>query len=120
MSDIVVKQISYIHPDRESLFQNISFTVEAGEKVSLVGNNGSGKSTLLKIMAGQLEPSGGEVICDAVPYYIPQHLGQYNDLTVAGALRVKEKIDALHAILRGEADEVFFSVLDDDWQVEEN
>lgn len=119
MSDIVVKQISYIHPDRESLFQNISFTVEAGEKVSLVGNNGTGKSTLLKIMAGQLEPSDGEVICDAIPYYIPQHLGQYNHLTVAGALRVKEKIDALHAIQRGEADEAFFSVLDDDWQVEE-
>ena len=119
MSDIVIKQITYIHPDRESLFQNISFTVEAGEKVSLVGNNGSGKSTLLKIMAGHLEPSGGEVICDVVPYYIPQHLGQYDDLTVAGALRVKEKIDALHAILGGEVDEACFTTLGDDWQVEE-
>ena len=119
MSDIVVKQITYIHPNREFLFQNINFTLGAGEKVSLVGNNGSGKSTLLKIMAGQLEPSGGEVICDAIPYYIPQHLGQYNHLTVAGALRVEEKIDALHAILRGEVDESYFTTLGDDWQVEE-
>lgn len=119
MSDIVVKQITYIHPDREFLFQNINFTLGAGEKVSLVGNNGSGKSTLLKIMAGQLEPSGGEVICDTIPYYIPQHLGQYNHLTVAGALRVEEKIDALHAILRGEVDEPYFTTLGDDWQVEE-
>ena len=57
MSDIIVKQITYIHPDREPLFQNISFTVDAGEKVALVGNNGSGKSTFLKIIAGQLQPS---------------------------------------------------------------
>ncbi|MBC5622227.1 ABC-F family ATP-binding cassette domain-containing protein [Butyricimonas hominis] len=119
MSDIIVKQITYIHQDREPLFQNISFTVDAGEKVALVGNNGSGKSTLLKIIAGQLQPSGGEIVCDAAPYYIPQHLGQYDSLTVAGALRVERKINALHAILRGEVDAEYFSELDDDWQIEE-
>ena len=119
MSDIIVKQITYIHPDREPLFQNISFTVDAGEKVALVGNNGSGKSTFLKIIAGQLQPSGGEIVCDAAPYYIPQHLGQYDSLTVAGALRVERKINALHAILRGEVDAEYFSELDDDWQIEE-
>ena len=85
---------------RELLFQeflavkDVSLKVKQGEAWGLIGTNGSGKSTLLKIMAGQLEPSGGEVICDAIPYYIPQHLGQYNHLTVAGALRVEEKIDA--------------------------
>ena len=115
MSDIIVKQITYIHPDREPLFQNISFTVDAGEKVALVGNNGSGKSTFLKIIAGQLQPSGGEIVCDAAPYYIPQHLGQFYSLTVAGALRVERKINALHAILRGEVDAEYFSELDDDW-----
>lgn len=119
MSGIVVKQITYVHPDREPLFQDISFTIDAGEKVSLVGNNGSGKSTLLKIMAGQLSASAGEIICDVEPYYIPQHLGQYNGLTVAGALRVEEKIKALHAILNGEVAEQYFSILDDDWQIEE-
>lgn len=41
--------------------KHISFDVHRGEVVGLVGTNGSGKSTMLKIIAGVLEPSGGEV-----------------------------------------------------------
>ncbi|UII23465.1 ABC-F family ATP-binding cassette domain-containing protein [Fulvivirga ligni] len=44
------------------LFENISFGIEAGQKVALVGVNGSGKSTLLKILAGIDEPDSGEVV----------------------------------------------------------
>lgn len=39
--------------------KHISFTVDPGETVGLVGTNGSGKSTMLKIIAGVLEPSEG-------------------------------------------------------------
>ncbi len=38
------------------LFKDISFGVESGEKVALIGVNGCGKSTLLKIIAGLEEP----------------------------------------------------------------
>ena len=41
--------------------KNISFSVEKGESVGLVGTNGSGKSTMLKIIAGVLSPSEGKV-----------------------------------------------------------
>ena len=41
--------------------KNISFSVEQGESVGLVGTNGSGKSTMLKIIAGVLSPSEGKV-----------------------------------------------------------
>ena len=41
--------------------KNISFSVEKGESVGLVGTNGSGKSTMLKIIAGVLSPSEGRV-----------------------------------------------------------
>ena len=41
--------------------KNISFTINRGESVGLVGTNGSGKSTMLKIIAGVLEPSEGKV-----------------------------------------------------------
>ncbi len=52
---------------RELLFQefwalkDISFTVDAGESVGIVGLNGSGKSTLLKIISGVLQPTKGKV-----------------------------------------------------------
>ena len=43
------------------LFQGISFTVSESERIGLIGPNGAGKSTLLKILAGQLQPDGGEL-----------------------------------------------------------
>ena len=43
---------------------DISFTVEQGEALGLLGHNGSGKSTLLQIIAGILQPSAGRVIAN--------------------------------------------------------
>ncbi|HET6181816.1 MAG TPA: ABC-F family ATP-binding cassette domain-containing protein [Candidatus Sulfotelmatobacter sp.] len=43
------------------LFQNISFTVSEGDRIGLIGPNGSGKSTLLRILAGDVDPDGGNV-----------------------------------------------------------
>jgi ATP-binding cassette subfamily F protein uup len=45
-----------------SLFQNISFGIEQGEKVGLIGKNGAGKTTLLRILAGVETPDSGEII----------------------------------------------------------
>ena len=44
-----------------SLFRDISFTVDEGDRIGLIGPNGSGKSTLLKILSGEIEPDSGEV-----------------------------------------------------------
>lgn len=116
---ISVQQLSYIHADKEPLFQNINLTVNKGEQVSLVGNNGSGKSTLLRIIEGGLKPVSGEVVCSSQPYYVPQHFGQYDQLTVMQALQVESKIKALQAIIAGDASIGNFTVLDDDWNIEE-
>ena len=42
--------------------KGISFDVNQGEVIALIGANGAGKSTFLKILSGQLEPTNGEVI----------------------------------------------------------
>lgn len=44
------------------LLNQVSFTIEAGERVCLVGRNGEGKSTILKLLSGDMEPNSGEFI----------------------------------------------------------
>ncbi len=45
--------------------------------------------------------------------------GQFNDLTIARALRIEDKLNALHEILEGRVTETNLTVLDDDWTIEE-
>ena len=116
---ISIQQISYIHPDKEVLFSDLNFAISKGQKLGLVGNNGCGKSTLLQIIAGQLSPSSGVIVRPDDLYYLPQHFGQYDSLTIAQALRIERKQQALHAILSGDASNENFVVLDDDWNIEE-
>ena len=44
------------------LFRDVSFRINAGDKISLVGANGTGKSSLLKIINGTLQPESGKVL----------------------------------------------------------
>src|SRR6267143_1916781 len=43
------------------LFENISFTVNEGDRIGLIGPNGSGKSTLLQILEGRVQPDAGDI-----------------------------------------------------------
>ena len=116
---ISIQQISYIHPDKEVLFSDLNFAISKGQKLGLVGNNGCGKSTLLQIIAGQLSPSSGVIVRPDDLYYIPQHFGQYDSLTIAQALQIECKQQALHAILAGDISNENFTILNDDWNIEE-
>ncbi|MFF7770557.1 ABC transporter ATP-binding protein [Streptomyces massasporeus] len=59
--------------------RSLTFSVNAGEGVAIIGTNGAGKTTLIRLVAGLLRPSGGEVrICGTPPRrwgQIGRHIG---------------------------------------------
>jgi lipopolysaccharide transport system ATP-binding protein len=53
---------SVFNKQRISVLENISFTLESGKVVGIIGRNGAGKSSLLKLMAGVLQQDSGRII----------------------------------------------------------
>jgi len=54
------------------LMEDVSFRVDKGDKIGLVGRNGAGKTTLTKTLAGELVPSGGRIDRTGEIGYLPQ------------------------------------------------
>lgn len=73
MAFVQFSQVSLAFGDRDIL-KNVSVNLQAGSKVALTGANGSGKSTLIKVMAGLVQPDGGQRVAqkDARIAYLPQ------------------------------------------------
>ena len=55
----LAKDARHEDPRRFNAVDDVSFTVEQGESVGLMGLNGSGKSTLLKLISGVMQPDSG-------------------------------------------------------------
>lgn len=66
---IVFKNVTFSYPDaqRKSL-DDVSFTIETGEKVGIIGRIGSGKSTIAKLMMGLYDPQIGTMLVDDTDY----------------------------------------------------
>ena len=60
-ASLKVEGVSKIY-GRTLLFENISFSMQPGEVVSITGWNGSGKSTLVRMIAGLITPSAGRIV----------------------------------------------------------
>jgi len=90
-----VADVSKRYGDREAL-RSVSFEVAAGELLAIIGPNGAGKTTLLSILAGILQPGGGEVRQpdgSARIGWVPQQTAVYSKLTVAQNLRLFAKLE---------------------------
>ncbi len=66
---IIVKNLSkqFIDGnDTTTIFKDVTFTIETGKRVAIIGPSGSGKSTLISILSGLDKPTTGEVIIDGI------------------------------------------------------
>ncbi|GAB4568817.1 MAG: ABC-F family ATP-binding cassette domain-containing protein [Anaerolineae bacterium] len=99
---LVINQLTKRFGD-DLLFENVSFVVNRGERIGLVGPNGCGKTTLLRIITGQESPSAGVVSVsppDLRIGYLPQGLEPPPDATVGDVLYpAARRIAALEAAL---------------------
>ncbi len=73
MAFVQFSKVSLAFGDRDIL-KEVSVNLQAGTKAALTGANGSGKSTLIKVMAGLVQPDGGQRVVqkDARIAYLPQ------------------------------------------------
>jgi ABC-2 type transport system ATP-binding protein len=76
----------------------VSFNIQSGEIVGLLGHNGAGKTTIMKMLSGYLEPDQGKIVIDGIDLaahpkqaqqllgYLPENLPVYPEMTVADYL----------------------------------
>lgn len=67
MQSIEFRNVSFSYPQSDkAVLKNISFKLNKGEKLALVGENGAGKTTLIKLLLRLYEPSEGTILIDEV------------------------------------------------------
>lgn len=83
------------------VLDDISFSLEKGQKIGLIGYNGNGKTTLLKILAGIVEPDSGEITKrkGLVIGYMPQDTSLVSDEKIRDYLRRVSGIEELEGNL---------------------
>ncbi|MGM0417879.1 MAG: ATP-binding cassette domain-containing protein [Thermodesulfobacteriota bacterium] len=77
-----VENLSFSYKNDQNLIKNLSFSINAGEKIGIIGANGRGKTTLVKLLSGILEKNEGEIIFNnnvESAVYVQDFLDELND-----------------------------------------
>ena len=81
MKSVIVKDLCFEYEENIPTIQNVSFEINAGEYVAILGHNGSGKSTIAKLLIGLLEKKSGDIIVEGISlneenlYDVRSHIG---------------------------------------------
>lgn len=69
MPSIVFSDVSFAYPGafEKKAIKNLSFTINAGEKIGLIGKSGSGKSTLFRLLLRLYDPEEGKILWNGLP-----------------------------------------------------
>ena len=66
MSLIEVKNVSFSYDNQNDVVKNVSFNIEKGKYITIIGHNGSGKTTIAKLLAGLLPLKKGTIKIDGI------------------------------------------------------
>lgn len=66
MGIIEFKDVSFQYPNGFSAVENVSFEINEGEAIAIIGQNGAGKTTTVKMINGLLKPTHGTVLIDGM------------------------------------------------------
>ncbi len=104
MNLLTVENMSKSYTER-LLFDNVTFGINEGEKIGIIGINGTGKSTLLRIIAGLEEPDSGAVVRGKKVRigYLPQTPVFDDKLTILQNVVLNQKAEEEYRNLEGEA-----------------
>ena len=87
--DLVITQgvisfngVSFHYRDDRAIVENLSFTIQTGEKVAIVGASGAGKSTLVKLLFRFYDPNTGSIFIDG------QDVSQVSQLSLRNAIGI--------------------------------
>jgi len=116
-TSISLTDLGLIWPDGSVALEGITASFGHG-RTGLVGLNGSGKSTLLRLLAGELGPTTGTIQATGEIGYLAQNVTLGVGAAVADLLGIRRQLDALRAILGGDASPEHFDALADRWEVE--
>lgn len=84
------KNSEFAYRAETPLIQNLSFAIEKGERIGIIGKNGYGKSTVLRLIAGELKPQQGE--CWASDNVAVGYFGQTNIQRLKESMTIEEEI----------------------------
>lgn len=65
--DISVHELNFEYRNGQPVLKDLNFTINAGEKILLMGEHGSGKSTLIKVLSGAYQPFDGMISYNNIP-----------------------------------------------------
>ena len=113
MVDIQVRNLTKFFVIGENLLDNLSFEIQEGERVAILGRNGCGKTTLFNILTGQMDYDSGEVYVNpnkrlGLISQIPKFPAGYTVEDVlrtaySGLMKVKARMERLEADMAGGA-----------------
>ena len=103
MAAIAARELAYRIGDK-TILENVSFSLEEGARLGVVGINGSGKSTLLRILSGELEPDGGELFIPKNSSVGILHQDDTFNVSSAGDTVIEQMYAAFPELLEDEAE----------------